>query len=93
MLGLRTSDNKLLLFPGTGSGTVGPAVMVSGSGSGYSALMASGDVTGDGRDDVVARRSSDGALVVLAGNDMGVLSTGATLSGTSTWASWTRWTP
>jgi hypothetical protein len=48
-------------------------------------------VTGDGRDDVVARRASDGALLVFAGTDMGTLGAGSTVAGTSAWATWTTW--
>ena len=93
VLAVRTTDNAMLLYPGTGTGTLGAPTTVSGSWAGYSAVMASGDVTGDGRDDVVARRSSDGALVVFAGNDMGALTQASTVAGTATWATWTRWTP
>ena len=93
VLAVRTSDDALLLYPGTGTGKVGSPTTVSGSWADYSALMASGDVTGDGRDDVVARRSSDGALVVFAGNDMGALTQHSVVAGTATWAAWTHWTP
>jgi hypothetical protein len=93
VLAVRTSDDKLLLYPGTGTGKLGSPTTVSGSWAGYSALSGSGDVTGDGRDDVVARRTSDGALVVFAGNDMGSLTQGSVVAGTATWASWTRWAP
>ena len=93
VLAVRSSDNAMLLYPGTGTGKVGSPTTVSGSWAGYSAFMASGDVTGDGRDDVVARRSADGALVVLAGNDMGALTEHSVVAGTATWAAWTHWTP
>ena len=53
VLAVRTSDDKLLLYPGTGTGKLGSPTTVSGSWAGYSALSGSGDVTGDGRDDVV----------------------------------------
>jgi hypothetical protein len=90
---VRSTDNAMLLYPGTGTGTLGTPVTVSGSWAGYSAFSASGDVTGDGRDDVVARRSSDGALVVFGGNDMGALTQHSVVTGTATWAAWTHWTP
>jgi SpoIID/LytB domain protein len=93
VLAVRSSDDALLLYPGTGTGKVGTPSVVSGSWAGYSQLMASGDVTGDGRDDVVARRTSDGALVVFAGNDMGALTQHSVVAGTATWAAWTHWTP
>jgi SpoIID/LytB domain protein len=91
VLAVRASDGAMLLFPGTGKGTVGTAVTVSGSWAGYSKLIGPGDVTGDGLDDVVGRRASDGALQVFAGNDMGGLVLDSTVSGTATWATWTTW--
>ena len=91
VLAVRTSDNAMLLFPGTGTGKLGTPAPVSGSWAGYSKFIGPGDVTNDGRDDVVARRSSDGALVVLEGNDMGALTPGSTVAGTATWATWTTW--
>ena len=93
VLAVRSSDNAMLLYPGTGTGKLGSPTTVSGSWADYSAFMASGDVTGDGRDDVVARRSSDGALVVFTGNDMGALTQHSVVAGTATWAAWTHWTP
>ena len=93
VLAVRASDNAMLLFPGSGGGKLGAGVAVSGSWDGYTDLMGSGDVTGDARDDVVARRASDGALVVFAGNDMGGLSLSTVVDGTATWGSWTRWAP
>jgi len=91
VLAVRTSDDAMLLFPGTGTGTVGTPTTVSGSWAGYSKFIAPGDVSGDGRDDVVARRTSDGALVVFKGTDMGTLAPGSTVAGTDTWATWTTW--
>jgi SpoIID/LytB domain protein len=91
VLAVRTSDDAMLLFPGTGTGTVGTPAPVSGAWAGYSKFIGPGDVTGDGRDDVVARRTADGALVVLEGNDMGALAPGSTVAGTATWATWTTW--
>ena len=59
--------------------------------AGYSKFIGPGDVTGDGLADVVARRTSDGALQVFAGNDMGGLIPESTVAGTATWATWTTW--
>ena len=56
VLAIRSTDEALLLFPGLGTGKVGAGVAVAGSWAGYTDLMGSGDVTGDSRDDVVARR-------------------------------------
>ncbi len=91
VLAVRASDGVMLLFPGTGTGKLGTAKVVSGSWDGYCKLIGVGDVTGDGLDDVVARHTSDGAMVVFAGNDMGALSLDSTVSGTATWATWTTW--
>ena len=91
VLAVRASDDALLLFAGTGKGTVGAPTAVSGSWAGYSKLIGPGDVTGDGLDDVVGRRASDGALLVFAGNDLGDLSLDSTVAGTATWATWTTW--
>lgn len=93
VLAIRTSDDAMLLFPGTTGGRLGAGVAVSGSWGDYTAVMGSGDVTGDARDDVVARRASDGALVVFSGNDMGRLTLSTVVPGTATWGSWTRWAP
>ncbi len=90
VLAVRASDNALLLFPGTGKGTVGAATTLTGSWDGFSKLIGPGDVTGDGLDDVVGRRAADGALLVFAGNDMGALVLDSTVAGTA-WATWTTW--
>jgi hypothetical protein len=91
VLAVRTSDDALLLFPGTGKGSVGAPAPVTGAWAGYTKFIGPGDVTGDGRDDVVARRTSDGALQVLEGDDLGSLALGSTVAGTATWATWTTW--
>jgi hypothetical protein len=93
LVGIRTSDNALLLYRGNGTGSFTAPTAVSGSWSGYGALMGVGDITGDGRDDLVARRTADGALVTLAGNDQGVVMATTPVPGSATWATWTRWTP
>jgi SpoIID/LytB domain protein len=93
VVAVRSSDGTMVIYPGTGTGWFSAPVPVSGSWAGYTAMAGPGDVTGDGRDDLVARRASDGALVVFAGNDLGHLTPSSVASGTTTWASWTRWTP
>ncbi len=91
VLAVRASDDAMLLFPGTGTGTVGAPITVTGAWAGYTKFIGPGDVSGDGRDDVVARRASDGALLVLEGDDLGSLAVGSTVAGTATWATWTTW--
>ena len=93
LLAVRASDSAMFVYPGTASGTLGARIAIAGSWSGYSDFIGAGDVTGDGRDDVVARRTSDGALVVFAGNDMASLTQHSVVTGTATWAAWTRWAP
>ncbi len=93
VVGVRASDNAMLLFPVVGTGTLGVPTTVEGSWGSYGAITGPGDVTGDGRDDLVARRTSDGALVVLPGTDMGSVGAARSVSGTPTWATWTRWAP
>jgi SpoIID/LytB domain protein len=93
VLAVRASDNAMLLFPGTGTGAIGSPAGVAGSWGGYSALLGLGDMSGDGKDDLVGRRSSDGALVLIHGNDDRTLTPGAVVPGTATWAPWTRWAP
>jgi SpoIID/LytB domain protein len=93
VVGVRASDNAMLLFPVVGSGTLAVPTTVAGDWSGYSAVTGPGDVTGDGRDDLVARRTSDGAVIVLPGTDMGSVGTARVVTGTATWATWTRWAP
>ena len=65
LMAVRSTDGALVLYPGNGTGGFRPAVVVGWSGwTSMSAVRGIGDVTGDGRDDLVARRASDGALLV-----------------------------
>ena len=62
---VRAKDGALVLYPGNGTSGFRPAVVMGSSGwSAMSAVRGIGDVTGDGRDDLVTRRASDGALFV-----------------------------
>ena len=91
--GVRTTDHAMVLFPVLGSGTLGVPTVVEGDWSAYSAVTGPGDVTGDGRDDLVARHAADGSLVVLPGTDMGSVGPARPVTGTATWATWTAWAP
>ncbi len=93
VLGVSASDGRMRLYRGSGSGGFSSVSVVDRSWSGYSALLGPGDVTGDGRADLVGRRSSDGALVLFTGDGSGSFSQGSVVTGTATWATWTRWLP
>ena len=86
-------SHAMVLFPVLGSGALGVPTLVAGDWSGYSAVTGPGDVTGDGRDDLVARHAADGSLVVLPGTDMGSVGTARPVAGTATWSTWTSWAP
>ncbi|KRC85181.1 hypothetical protein ASE25_19205 [Terrabacter sp. Root85] len=65
LLCVRASDGALVLYPGSGSGTLGAAQVIGlGGWNAMSAVRGAGDITGDGRDDILARRASDGRLLV-----------------------------
>ena len=65
LVAVRTSDGALVLYPGNGSGGFRTPRVIGGSGwNAMSAVRGVGDLTGDGRDDLLARRASDGALFV-----------------------------
>ena len=62
---VRSSDGALLLYPGDGAGRFRTARILGWSGwNAMSAVRGVGDITGDGRDDLLVRRASDGALLV-----------------------------
>ena len=65
LVAVRSTDGALVLYAGNGTGGFRPAVVIGASGwNAMSAVRGIGDVTGDGRDDLVTRRASDGALLV-----------------------------
>jgi hypothetical protein len=73
----RTSDGKLLLYRGNGSGGfLQPTAQQIGSGwQGFTALFGGGDFSGDGRPDILAR-DADGLLFVYRGDGRGGFVTG-----------------
>jgi SpoIID/LytB domain protein len=65
LLAVRSSDGALLMYRGSGTGGLMSPVVIGVSGwTAMSAVRGVGDVTGDGRDDLLTRRKSDGALFV-----------------------------
>ena len=73
----RQSDGALLMYRGNGdSGFAGGAVTIGGGWQSFTALLAPGDFSGDGKPDVLARQS-DGALLMYRGNGAGGWVTGS----------------
>lgn len=64
------SNGYLSLLPGTGR-TLGDARRLGGGWNAMNALVTPGDWDGDGADDFLARRASDGALLLYASNGTG----------------------
>lgn len=63
----RNSSGQLYLFKGTGTGTGYTSRTLVGSGWGtYNAIIGAGDMSGDGRADILAR-STDGTLYMFKG--------------------------
>ncbi|MFB7940789.1 FG-GAP-like repeat-containing protein [Streptomyces sp. NPDC056049] len=68
VLAVEKSTGKLYLYPGTSSGALGARKLIgSGGWTSMDALTATGDVTGDGRADLVARQPSTGQLWLYRG--------------------------
>ncbi len=84
----RTSDGKLLMYRGNGSGGfLQPTAQLIGSGwQSFNALFAGGDFSGDGRPDILAR-DSGGLLFVYRGNGRGGFVTGQREQIGSGWSS------
>ncbi|WP_158630513.1 FG-GAP repeat domain-containing protein [Glycomyces terrestris] len=73
LLAIRKSDNCMYFYAGRGNGTFAAGAQVSCGWGGYDEATAVGDLTGDGRADLAARRASDGALFLYAGDGSGDL--------------------
>jgi len=71
VLALRASDGTLWVYPGTGRGSIQSARPVATGWGRYDRIVPVGDVTGDGRPDVMAREPSTGRLWLLAGTGAG----------------------
>jgi hypothetical protein len=75
------SSGTLALYPGTARGTFGAGSVVATGWGGYTSVTGAGDLTGDGKPDLLAVRTSDGALVVAAGDGRGHVATPTKLAG------------
>ncbi len=63
LLAVEKSTGKLWLYPGTSTGTIGARkLMGSGGWNAMNALVAPGDMNGDGRADLIAREGATGKL-------------------------------
>ncbi len=83
-------NGRLLLYRGIGGGAFHPGgALAIGSGWGaFTALLAPGDWSGDGRPDLLAR-TSEGALLMYRGNDRGGFVTGTAETIGSGWQPFT----
>ncbi len=70
---VRRSDGTMRAYLGTDSPPLGdkPSLAVPGTWNVYDALVHTGDVTGDGRSDLIARERESGALYLFAGTGTG----------------------
>jgi hypothetical protein len=68
----KVADGRLYLLPGTSNGTLGTPTPLSGSFTGYDRVIGVGDMTGDGRPDLVARAASTGMLWLFPGTATGL---------------------
>jgi hypothetical protein len=68
---VRRSNGALTLYPGNGPGGLTGGSRVGSIGPSYDWVLAVGDLTGDGRTDVVARGRASGRLYYFAGTSTG----------------------
>ncbi|GAA3071492.1 FG-GAP-like repeat-containing protein [Streptomyces roseofulvus] len=81
LLAVEKSTGKLWLYPGTSSGTLGARKLIGAGGwNSMNALTALGDVTGDGKADLVAREPATGKLWLYPGRT-GTLGSRALIGG------------
>ena len=69
----RATTGELYLYPGTGSGGWKARTSIGTGWNRYSALVGPGDLTGDGRPDLLAREASTGILWLVPGAAGGTL--------------------
>ncbi|MDX2854494.1 FG-GAP-like repeat-containing protein [Streptomyces sp. PA03-3a] len=87
LLGAEKATGKLWLYPGTSSGGLGTRKLIGNGGwNGMNALVGAGDMTGDGRADLVAREKATGKLWLYPGTSTRTLGA-RKLIGTGGWNS------
>ena len=74
---MQDSAGVLYLRRGTGAGTFGAPVRIGSGWRAFDTVVPVGDLDGDGAADLVARRTSDGALLLYRGNGTGGFLPGA----------------
>ncbi|CAL9514326.1 FG-GAP-like repeat-containing protein [Streptomyces sp. enrichment culture] len=80
-----TATGKLYLYPGTGTGGLGSRKLIgTGGWNGMRTITAFGDLTGDGRSDLIAAEKSTGKLYLYPGTSTGALGS-RKLIGTGGW--------
>jgi hypothetical protein len=85
LLGVEKATGKLWLYPGTSSGGLGARKLIgSGGWNSMNALVDAGDMTGDGRADLVAREKATGKLWLYPGTSARTLGA-RKLIGTGGW--------
>ena len=67
----QSSDGSLWLYSGTGAGGLSSPRQIGNGWQAFDTVFATGDFNGDGWSDLLARRASDGALILYAGNGQG----------------------
>jgi hypothetical protein len=68
------STGRLWLYPGTGTGSLGTRKLIgTGGWNGMSNITAVGDLTGDGRSDLIAVEKATGKLYLYPGTSTGAL--------------------
>ncbi|MFB7287573.1 FG-GAP-like repeat-containing protein [Actinacidiphila glaucinigra] len=74
LIAREASTGKLWLYPGTGTGSLGTRRLIGSSGwNGMRTITAFGDLTGDGRSDLIAVQKSTGKLYLYPGTSTGKL--------------------
>ncbi|MEU1371431.1 FG-GAP-like repeat-containing protein [Streptomyces sp. NPDC005803] len=87
LLASEKATGKLWLYPGTGSGGLGARKLIgTGGWNSMNALVGAGDMTGDGRADLVAREKATGKLWLYPGTSSRTLGA-RKLIGTGGWNS------